>query len=280
METQRTAGSRTSARKAQKIAICFFGITRNFRRYTLDSINRMLVTPIARVDPAFKRFAHFNLIDSVCNPRTGEQNVTVDAPGDYEELHCDAINTTIQTRLDADPQFQENFEKLKSFGDSWGDGFNSLRNCLRQLHSLERVTELLARSGEEFDIVIYSRVDLYFKTNLRIPKIRPRTLYTPWFDKYRGLNDRFAIGDQRSMFAYGRRSSLALRYCEETGKSFHAERFLWWYARQQKLSASDLTSFEFCRVRASGKFVCPDTTATERFRYWFKRVFRRFRRLG
>lgn len=280
METQRTV-ARSSAQNGQKVAICFFGITRNFRRYTLDSINQMLIAPVARVDPAFRRFGHFNVIDSVCNPRTGEDNVAVDTLEDYRDLHCDAVDTTIQTRLDVDPQFQENFAKLKNFGDSWGDGFSSLRNCLRQLHSLERVTDLIEKSPERFDAVIYTRVDLGFKRELKIPtNIRPATLYTPWFDKYRGLNDRFAMGDQRTMALYGRRSSFALRYCEATGKAFHAERFLWWYARQQKLRTSDLTSFEFCRVRASGTFVCPDTTAGERFRYWFKRAFQRFRRLG
>lgn len=262
-----------------KVAICFFGVTRNFRRYTLGSIKEMLLSPVARLDPAYRRFGHFNVLNVISNPRTKENYVEVD-PNDYEVLECNLIDTTIQERLDEESQFQENFERLKSFGDSWGDGFNSLRNCLRQLHSLERVTKLLENSEERFDIVIYTRVDIWFKTGLKIPKIRPATLYTPWFDKYRGLNDRFAMGDQRTMMLYGRRNSSALRYCQATGKPFHAERFLWWYARQQKLRTVDLTALEFCRVRASGTFVCPDTTAVERFRYWFKRAFAPLRKHG
>lgn len=262
-----------------RVAICFFGVTRNFRRYTLGSIEEMLLSPVARLDSAYRRFGHFNVLNAISNPRTKENNVEVD-PTDYEALDCNLIDTTSQERLDEDPQFQENFERLKSFGDSWGDGFNSLRNCLRQLHSLACVTQLLEKSGERFDVVIYTRVDLCFKTELKIPKIRPATLYTAWFDKYRGLNDRFAMGDQRTMMLYGQRSSSALRYCQATGKSFHAERFLWWYARQQKLHTGDLTSFEFCRVRASGTFVCPDTTSAERFRYWFKRAFAPLRKQG
>lgn len=270
------AGSRT---KTPRVALCFFGITRNFRRYAQNSIDEMLLDPVAKLDPSHKRFGHFNILNNVRNPRSQENNVPVD-PDDYQSLNCKVVDCTDQECLDKDPRFQEALERLKTFGDSWGDNFNSLRNCLRQFHSLERVTNLIEKSNDRFDLVIYTRVDLHFMTKLAIPQIRSGTLYTPWFDKYRGLNDRFAMGDRATMLKYGRRPALALRYCEETGKPFHAERFLWWYARQQQLRTADLTSFEFCRVRAHGSLVRPSTTPVARLRYRLKRAFSSFRKLG
>ncbi len=239
----------------------------------------MLLAPVAKLDPSHRRFGHFNIVDVVNNPRSREYNVPVDRD-EHQSLHCEFTEKTLQDDLDHDPFFQETFERLKLFGDAWNDNFGSLRNCLRQLYSLDCVTNVLEKSGGRFDVVIYTRVDLRFMARLAIPRIRAATLYTPWFDKYRGLNDRFAMGDQSTMLKYGRRKAMAVSYCEETGKSFHAERFLWWYARQERLRTEDLKSFEFCRVRANGNIVCPATTSYARLHYRLKQLFRPFRKLG
>lgn len=239
----------------------------------------MLLAPVAKLDPSHKRFGHFNIVDAINNARSHENNVPIDRD-EHQSLNCEITETTLQDDLDSAPHFQEAFEQLKQFGDSWNDNFGSLRNCLRQLHSLDCVTNMIEESRERFDVVIYTRVDLHFIARLNIPRIRAGTLYTPWFDKYRGLNDRFAMGDQSAMLKYGRRRAFAVRYCEETGKPFHAERFLWWHAQQQQLQTEDLKSFEFCRVRAHGKIVCPATTSYARFHYHLKQLFNPFRKLG
>jgi len=240
----------------------------------------MLLGPVTRLDPSHKQFGHFNILDAVTNPRSRENNVPIDQK-DKESLDCEIIDSTFQESLDCDPHFQETFGRLKQFGDSWNDNFHSLRNCLRQLHSLERVTKVLEESGRRFDVVIYTRVDLHFTSPLVIPRrIGAKTLYTPWFDKYRGLNDRFAMGDQPTMLKYGRRRQLAVHCCEETRKPFHAERFLSWYARQLRLHTVDLTSFEFCRVHAHGSIDCPATNPRARLHYRLKQIFGSFRKLG
>jgi len=262
-----------------KVAICFFGITRNFSRHANNSLDEMLLAPVAKLDPSHKRYGHFNIVDAVNNTRSREDNVPVDR-SEHRSLHCEIIEETVQEDLDRDPHFQETFAKLKQYGDSWNNDFGSLRNCLRQLHSLDCVTNVLEKSRQRFDVVIYTRVDLHFTARLAIPRIRAGTLYTPWFDKYRGLNDRFAMGDRSTMLKYGRRNALAVRYCKETGRPFHAERFLWWCAQQHRLRTVDLTSFEFCRVRAHGGMVCPATNPGARLHYRLKKILSPFRNLG
>jgi hypothetical protein len=265
----------SSAQSSMRIAICFFGVTRNFRRYTWNSIRQSLLAPVAGKDPRFRKYGHFNLVDRINNPRTGEHNIPIDLC-ELEDLGCDRVSHTDQVAADHEEKFRDDFEYLQRFGDAWGDQFNSLKNCLRQFHSLDCVTETLLHSGERFDLVIYSRVDLQFLGRVKIPKIRPGTLYTPWFDKFHGLNDRFALGDTATMTRYGKRGEMARQYCEETGGPFHAEKFLRWYAQKQNLEMSDLTSVEFGRARANGAVVYPRTDFVARAQYFFKAAVRPF----
>jgi hypothetical protein len=251
-----------------KIAVCFFGITRNLREHTLDSIERHLFAPIAQRDPGFQRFAHFNQVRQLSNPRSGESNVAI-AQDQCRLLGCQAAAETDQDWLDT----HLDYKTFEAFGDAWQDNFSSLRNLLRQLHSLNQVTELLLRSGQEFDFVIYTRADLRFERTVEIPRFRPRTLYTPWFGKSGGLNDRFGIGDLQTMVKYGQRGTMALQYCQETGRPLHAERLLGWCARKHHLRCADLTSIQFCRVRADGSIPAPDRIVKYRLKYRIRRAW-------
>src|SRR6185312_15501386 len=52
-----------------KIAVCFVGVTRNYSKHTLDSIEKNLFDVVAARDPHFKRFAHFNRLEVLTNER-------------------------------------------------------------------------------------------------------------------------------------------------------------------------------------------------------------------
>jgi hypothetical protein len=249
-----------------RIAVCFFGITRNFSKYTRDSIECCLLAEVAQRDPHFKKFAHFNRLTEVSSKRSRESGVPID-PDEFKLLNCTAVEQTDQDEVDR----RIDLEYLKQFGDIWHDDFGSLKNLLRQFYSLNAVTELLRRNKETFDLVIFSRVDVRFEAPVEIPRIQPRTLYTPWFDKYRGLNDRFAMGDFETMVIYGRRQSMIRQYCEETKQPLGAERYLLWYARKQNLRTCDLTSMNFSRVRANGVVRPIDSTPKAKLKYHFKR---------
>src|SRR5689334_6000781 len=104
-----------------KIAICFFGITRNFSKYTLDSIERYLFAEVARHDPKFTRLAHFNNITEVFNQRSRENGVPVD-PEEFKLLNCDVVTQTDQREVDE----QIDFDYIRQFGDNWRDAYGSL----------------------------------------------------------------------------------------------------------------------------------------------------------
>jgi hypothetical protein len=258
-----------------KLAICFFGITRNLKQFTLASIEQHLMAAAAEHDPGYRKFGHFNLVQRILNPRTGEADVQVEAD-EYKLLKCDVVACTDQAWLDG----QLDFAAAEKYGDCWEDGFIALRNFLRQLYSLNQVTRLLEESGQTFDVVIYSRADLRFQRKVVIPRIRPGTLYTPWFAKSGGLNDRFAMGDMATMTTVGRRLALTREYCEDTGKPLHAERFLKWYANQKGLRTADLTDIDFCRVRANGYVPVPDANPKAGLKQRFKHTVSRLKNLA
>ena len=120
-----------------KIAVCFVGVTRNYSKHTLDSIERNLFDVVAKRDPHFKRFAHFNKIAELTNERSRENAVPIDQE-EYKLLKCDVVEQTDQQLVDQ----RIDFEYLKQFGNTWKDNFGTLRNVLRQLYSLSCIADI------------------------------------------------------------------------------------------------------------------------------------------
>jgi|GEM_PF-3060967 len=250
-----------------RIAVCFVGVTRNFSKYTLDSIQRNLFDVVAKRDPHFKRFAHFNQLEVLTNERSRENGVALDQE-EYKLLNCDEVELTDQALVDQ----RIDFEYLSQFGNTWKDNFGTLRNVLRQLYSLNAIADILERQNTRFDLVIYSRICLHFYKPIEIPRvIRPRTLYTPWFEGFRGLNDRFALGDMETMLLFARRQAMAREFIAETGLPMGAENYLLWYARKKGLQTRHLTSMNFSRVRADGTERKIRDDVVKKSTYYFKR---------
>lgn len=235
-----------------KVAICFFGITRNLKERTLKAMQKNLFAPVAAIDPGFVRFGHFNLVGQISNPRSKEQGMDL-SDSDYQLLGCDRAAITPQEKVDD----QIDLASFQRHGDPWDDGFASMKNLLRQYYSLEQVTHLLEQSKQNFDLVIYSRADVLYRRPVRVPEVEPGVICTPRFAKWGGLNDRFALGDQQTMTKYGLRGKAALDYTEKTKQSLHAERFLEWYVQQQGFRNEDLDVI-FWRVRADGRIARDD----------------------
>src|SRR4051812_1216608 len=99
-----------------KIAVCFVGVTRNYSKHTLDSIQKNLFGVVEKYDPHFKRFAHFNKLAVLTNERSRENGVVLDQE-DYKLLDCDVVEQTDQALVDE----RIDFEHLKQFGNTWKD---------------------------------------------------------------------------------------------------------------------------------------------------------------
>lgn len=207
---------------SRKVAICFFGITRSLN-YTHTSIEANVLAPARKLSSP-KVYAHFFLQKEIDNPRTGEKGQL-----DHEQhrlLPIDWLKLEDPDRCLG----QWNFEGLKAWGDSWGDDFRSMRNLIHQLHSLYVVTEAALADGAE--VCLVCRPDLLYHDSLdpvlaRALRTKGDCVFLPFWQGYRGLNDRFAICvGPKAIAAYGQRILMAEAYCRERGVALHSERLL------------------------------------------------------
>jgi hypothetical protein len=204
------------------IAICFFGITRSLP-YTISSIEKNILKP-ARDLTETKVYSHFFNLVEVENERSREK-------GRFgEDDHLLLPNTWLcLEQPDACLQLYD-FEKLKEWGDSWNDGFKSLRNLAHQLHSLKMVTEAALSDGA--DRILFCRPDLYYHDSLYDPlknslSINRPTAFIPNWETHEGQNDRFSLCvGKAAIIAYGQRVNHMHEFCLNTYRPLHSERLL------------------------------------------------------
>ncbi len=233
-----------------RVAVCFFGIPRSLR-FTQPSIIRNILEPINRFAEV-RVFVHFFDQKEVNNPRTGERG----------EMCQESIIQPNQTLVMEKPDLCLNkwsYEDLKLYGDYWSDEFKSLRNLIHQLHSIREVT--LLSQAFNADCTVFVRPDLWYYDDLSPTVLQALskghdTVYLPYWQKYGGENDRFAVVGKNCVKAYGYRIQSALNFCKLYGSSLHSESLL-------KFSLSDTKVTHIpcraARVRINGE------TANETF---------------
>ncbi len=206
-----------------KLAICFFGITRSLS-HTIESIEVNILGAAQCVcEPVV--LSHFFDQKWINNPRSGEKGaVRADEHALLENdwLRLEKPDACLQTW---------DYKGLQQFGDAWDDDFQSLRNLVHQLHSLNAVCEEALKRGVE--VCIFCRPDLRYHDSLLRPLKRAirrggDVVYLPGWQAWEGgLNDRFAICvGRKAIAAYGQRIQDAGAFCKEANRPLHAERLL------------------------------------------------------
>lgn len=234
-----------------RIAICFFGITRSLS-YTIESIEENIFTP-ARTFGTVRIFAHFFNQNEVQNPRSGESR-KFDTK-EYKLLNPDWVHLEEPDVCLA----AHGFESLKAYGDSWDDGFNSLRNLVHQLHSLNEVTK--AASEWAPDIILFVRPDLFYHSSLRrhiataLKRESASVILPAWQNWRNGYNDRFAICRMPSAIeAYGTRVTSMHDFCRRGQGPLHSERLLRFVLDEAELTPSWMRT-RASRMRIGGHLV-------------------------
>jgi hypothetical protein len=233
--------------KRKNIAIAFYGITRSLK-FTVKSITDNIIMPAQDVGHV-KVFCHFFLQHSINNPRTGEIGVL-----DIEEWR----------NLKADIALIEGIEQksedaylsaLKPFGNAWEDDGQSMRNILRQLISLKKVTKII-KENQWADLVIFLRADMeyhdVFPFSEWINGVHTNTVMIPDWQWSGGLNDRFAICGKDAYQHYGDRVDKAVTFCRTHHRPIHSERLLM-YALMHSPIQLVQTSLRATRIRSNGQ---------------------------
>lgn len=232
-----------------KVAVAYFGIPRN-SSVCFPTIQENVYRQLAK-GAQVASFYHLYEPQLVENPRSGES------------AFLDHKNYVVFSGMDgrfeaAGPCLERwGFDRIKQFGDVWGDDFKSLSNLIHQLNSLHAVTGLVQEYDP--DVVLFLRPDLLYHD--RLPQFvvsavaaQPLAVYIPEWQWWNGLNDRFAICGRSVYAAYGRRIERAFSFCEQQSRGLHAERFLRFAMTEAgaKLRALEMRA---SRVRIGGEVV-------------------------
>ncbi|MES3004018.1 MAG: hypothetical protein V4787_25225 [Pseudomonadota bacterium] len=230
-----------------KIALAFFGLPR-CSRVTFDSIRRNLIEPLAGWGELHV-FYHFMQQDHVRNSSSGEDHAL--SPDNYTPfLQFQGVTEPPEGILPRSPLVE-----LAKFGDAWGDGFQSLRNLMLQLHSVHEVHQM-AKACEP-DAYVFARPDLLYHDAVRRSEIEraaaePKALLVPgWQWWHGGYNDRFAICGRIAANAYAQRKYVALPYCRKMTHPLHSERLLRAIANGERLDVQPIP-LRASRVRVTG----------------------------
>ena len=234
------------------ICICFFGLTRSLQ-LTYPSISKQIFSVFKESNITWDTYVHTYNLRELTNRRSKEFQCALD-PDEYTLL--DPFREMVQNQDVFDKSIT--LETYKKHGDPWSDNYKSLRNLLRQLNSLQQVTNLWVSEGKQYDAVIYLRPDLYYVAPFPIAQLKEcieakeRQIYTPGWHKWKGLNDRLAMGKPEIMQIYGTRFSVAASYAAQ--KKLHAERFLAFVVSTNQIRDKPFRIYGN-RVRANGEIL-------------------------
>ena len=109
------------------------------------------------------------------------------------------------------------------------------------------------------DVVYHEKIDINFISKYFDQKV----IFTPYWHKCYGLNDRFAAGDYDTMKIYGNKFDEIFNYMNNNIKksryykkkcSLHGERLVKFIVEKYNLKNIDL-NFKFSRLRLGGRIV-------------------------
>ena len=233
-----------------RFCICFFGLTRSLK-ITYNSIEKNIFNVLKKNNISYDVYLHTYNLKQLTNKRSKEKNCVLDT-NEWKLLKPK------QHIIDDQNKFDKiyNYDRIKKNGDAWKDNYCSLINSIRSAFSIYRVTQLW-KYKKRYDLYIYLRPDLMYHNPLNINIIKsymrvPNVILTPYWHKFRGLNDRFAIGNYKTMLTYGERYKYIPSYVEKYGRKYHSERFIKFMMYKFRIRNIDIP-IKASRVRANGK---------------------------
>ncbi len=234
-----------------RIAIGFFGLIRSLK-FTHESIKDNLLNILENNGHEYDIYMHTYDLKVLTNKRTHEKDVTLNVM-DYKLLNPKEII------IDDQDEFDKSFdyEKIMSYGNAWeksNDNFSSLKNLIRQLNSLKKLTQLLSEKPK-YDIYIYIRPDLKIITPFDINwlNLKNKQIATPiYFKHWGGLNDRFAIGKFEDIKIYGSRIDEIYNFVKSPKKRpLHSEQLVKFVFQKNNIKNIDLY-ITLVRIRGNG----------------------------
>jgi hypothetical protein len=233
-----------------KIALCFFGITRSLK-YTHDSIDKNILSVLKRNSIDFDIFLHTYNVCEYVNKRAGEKSDNMD----NEEY---ALLRPRYLQIDNQDEIKSliGVEKYRSHPDPWNTGYNSVDNFILAQYSKLQIVNMIDRSNNCYDYVIYIRPDMLYINEFQLgflDKVTDGSICIPNFHLYKNnFNDRFAITNMKTYKIYGNVFTELLDMSKK--KSLHSETIIGDVLQNNNIKIIHIP-FRFRRVRCDGRVI-------------------------
>lgn len=244
-----------------KVAICFYGVIGRSLKYTIKHIQENIFDVLKQNNIDFDTFVHNNITETLsCTTKNCYNTIYENAKIDntlYHNLQPLYYSETYQSLFDS----EYNWEIVFKNGDIHNNNFESVKNSIRQLHSIQQVTKLW-QDKNKYDLYIYLRPDLLYINKLDIELInkylKNDVFFTPNWDTHGGLNDRVYFGNYDIMTKIGNRIDLITQLIGETDTKYNAEHYMKAVVDFYKIDTIPIY-LRGLRVRANGVIVETNT---------------------
>lgn len=243
--------------EGEAVAVCFFGLTRSLRNYTLPSLEKYLLGRLREQNVTIDVFLHTYALSFLDNPRSGERHARLDTE-EWRLLH--PLRYEIEDVASVDLTL--GFEQYMAFGNAWdGPGANAtLMNLVRQLHSIRRCWDLVEQHMNETSIryryVIFARPDVRY-VEPGLPDLEQFDLADPGMRRLGiSMEDRFAVGSPDVIKIWATRGDEAWDFMAggKRNRPLHSETLVRYIVEKHGLTAVAVPIC-FQRVRANGASV-------------------------
>lgn len=243
-----------------KIAYIFFGQVKNFDEKQYSAFQENVASKLGDFDVDY--FLVTSKASFYSNARHAESEPGV-SKIDYKsiEKYFDFKDVYYDQDARAGEDIDGLCESIIKFGEAWkeGDAFQSLKNSIKQIYSLEYFYDKFAHKIVDYDYFILSRSDLYHTHPLNVDCFsRDGDLFAPYYDIcpqidygwFGGINDRFAvIKNESALKTYCTRYSSI----KNNPEYYHAEQYLLKQLKTNNVNYGKIHNFMFLLNRASGK---------------------------
>ncbi len=243
-----------------RIALAFFGVTRNVLDVTVESINENILLPLKQSGYECDIYLHTYKIKGTDWSKLGNEKVELN-PDEYKILNPDYFLFD---------ERDEVLDKLEAEQYASGNGFkerNKRNNNILKLFSIQRVTDMILKESNGYDYIFYLRPDVKYidKFNpswLNELEKNPLSFLSPNFHLWEGINDRMFVAKYPLSLIYGSFLNKLKDYCDQkrklNQKFYLCEDLI--FDKSIEIGATPiLIPFRFCRVRANKKIEaeCP-----------------------
>lgn len=240
------------------VAVIFYGLMRNLKK-TYLSIRTNIFQDLVAHDIRYRVYLHTYQLDVLDNYRSGEHNVRLDND-EWKMLQPYRYMIEDQNVVDSTLPLDE----FCQFPNPWPEDptKNSMKNLLRQLHSLKMAWHMM-EDDPEYDAYLILRPDLLYihpiitAGRITVP-VRGLDFYLPeWGRTRNGDNDRVCVTSKIGAYIYMNRMDHIFQYAHIDAPNSH--RFL-----KAVLDACHAIryplSIKALRVRADGDHMLKDVS--------------------